>query len=75
LNQVWAAIQELPPEQRELLLLVCVEDLSYRDAADVLDIPIGTVMSRLARARKKISEAMNAESTSARSRFERSESR
>ncbi len=48
------AIGELPDDQREVILLVCVEDLSYRDAAEVLDIPIGTVMSRLARGRKKL---------------------
>lgn len=37
-------------------MLVCIEELSYRDAADVLEIPVGTVMSRLARARKALSE-------------------
>ena len=46
-----AAMDELPEEQREVMLLVCVEELTYREAADVLGIPIGTVMSRLARAR------------------------
>jgi RNA polymerase sigma-70 factor, ECF subfamily len=39
-----------------VLVLVCVEDMSYRDAAEVLAIPIGTVMSRLARARKNLME-------------------
>ncbi|MCW5707917.1 RNA polymerase sigma factor [Shinella sp.] len=53
---VTAALQRLPAEQREVLVLVCVEDMSYRDAADVLAIPIGTVMSRLARARKNLME-------------------
>ena len=43
--------------EREVLLLVCVEELSYREAADVLGVPIGTVMSRLARARKNLAEA------------------
>ncbi|MGK9235548.1 RNA polymerase sigma factor [Inquilinus limosus] len=57
LNSVGQAIMDLPDEQREVLLLVCVEDLSYREAADILDIPIGTVMSRLARARKNLAEA------------------
>jgi RNA polymerase sigma-70 factor (ECF subfamily) len=50
LNSVAQAITDLPDDQREIILLVCVEDLSYREAAGVLDIPIGTVMSRLARA-------------------------
>ncbi len=51
LEQVLAAIQKLPTPMRAVLLLVCVEDLSYREAAEVLELPIGTVMSRLARAR------------------------
>jgi len=54
LQDVRAAIAALPDEQREVLLLVCVEDMSYRDAAGILDIPIGTVMSRLARARQAL---------------------
>jgi RNA polymerase sigma-70 factor (ECF subfamily) len=57
LKTVAEAIDHLPEEQREVLLLVCVEELSYREAADVLDVPIGTVMSRLARARKSLAEA------------------
>ena len=48
------AIAELPSDQREVLVLVCVEGFSYREAADVLEIPVGTVMSRLARGRVKI---------------------
>lgn len=56
LERVQVALQQLPPEQREVLVLVCIEELSYRDAAEVLDIPVGTVMSRLARARKALSE-------------------
>lgn len=56
LERVQVALQQLPPEQREVLVLVCIEELSYRDAADVLEIPVGTVMSRLARARKALSE-------------------
>ena len=57
LNSVAEAIGELADDQREVLLLVCVEELSYRDAAEVLAVPIGTVMSRLARARKNLAEA------------------
>ena len=48
------AIRRLPPEQREVLLLVVLEDMSYHEAAGTLGIPIGTVMSRLARAREKL---------------------
>ncbi|MGE8570226.1 MAG: RNA polymerase sigma factor [Achromobacter sp.] len=51
-------LQALPPEQREVLLLICVEDLSYQDTARVLDVPIGTVMSRLSRAREKLGALM-----------------
>ena len=46
-----AALRLLPPEQREPLLLVCVEQLSYAEVAEVLRIPIGTVMSRVSRGR------------------------
>ena len=46
-----AALHRLTPEQREPLLLVTVEDLSYAECAEVLHIPIGTVMSRISRAR------------------------
>ena len=53
-----AAIADLPDEQREVLMLVCIEELSYQEASDVLDVPIGTVMSRLARARKKLASMM-----------------
>jgi len=48
------ALDGLPPEQREALLLVVVEGLSYRDAADILEIPIGTLTSRIARAREAL---------------------
>ena len=48
---VRAAMATLPEDQRAVLVLVCVEGQSYKEAAVALDIPIGTVMSRLARAR------------------------
>jgi RNA polymerase sigma factor (sigma-70 family) len=54
LRDLEAAIRRLPPEQREVLLLVALEDMSYDAAAQALGIPIGTVMSRLARAREKL---------------------
>ena len=52
LRDLDAAIRRLPPEQREVLLLVALEEMSYEEAAATLGIPIGTVMSRLARAGK-----------------------
>lgn len=46
-----SALQQLPDEQREAIALVLVEGLSYREAADALEVPIGTLTSRLARGR------------------------
>ena len=51
----------LPPEQRELLLLVTLEGMSYREAADVQGVPIGTVMSRLSRARATLRSHLDGE--------------
>lgn len=56
LADVSRAIAALPDDQREILLLVCAEDMSYKQVSELLGIPIGTVMSRLARARKKLVE-------------------
>jgi RNA polymerase sigma-70 factor, ECF subfamily len=53
-EQVRAAIQELPVEFREIILLREYEDLSYREIASVLHCPLGTVMSRLGRARARL---------------------
>jgi RNA polymerase sigma factor (sigma-70 family) len=53
------AVAALPAAQREVLLLVALEDLSYEETARVLDIPVGTVMSRLARAREKVRALMS----------------
>ncbi|HEX9466402.1 MAG TPA: RNA polymerase sigma factor [Alphaproteobacteria bacterium] len=50
-DAVRRAIAKLPEEQRLVIMLVCVEGQTYKEAADTLGIPIGTVMSRLARAR------------------------
>lgn len=54
LDAVSTAMGHLPSEQRVLVALVCIEGLSYKEAADVAGIPIGTVMSRLARARREL---------------------
>jgi RNA polymerase sigma-70 factor, ECF subfamily len=52
LARVLAAMEMLPEDQRAVLALVCVEELSYQETAALLEIPIGTVMSRLSRARR-----------------------
>jgi RNA polymerase sigma-70 factor (ECF subfamily) len=49
-------LAKLPEEQRSVLLLVAIEDLSYADTAKVLNIPVGTVMSRLSRARERLQQ-------------------
>jgi RNA polymerase sigma-70 factor (ECF subfamily) len=54
------ALAELTEEHRAVLLLVSVEDLSYAEAAHVLDVPVGTVMSRLSRARTTLSRLLDA---------------
>ena len=54
LQEVAAGMDRLPEEQRVLVTLVCIEGLSYKDAAETLGVPIGTVMSRLARARRAL---------------------
>jgi RNA polymerase sigma-70 factor (ECF subfamily) len=54
LSDTAQAIMKLPDEQREVLTLVCIEGLSYAEAARVAGIPQGTVMSRLARGRERL---------------------
>ena len=57
LGRTMAALMTLPDEQREVLVLVALEGLSYRDAAEILGIPVGTLMSRLGRARAALRAA------------------
>jgi RNA polymerase sigma factor (sigma-70 family) len=57
-----AAVARLPEEQRAVLLLVALEDMRYEDVARTLGIPIGTVMSRLARGRERLRQMLDAES-------------
>lgn len=54
LRDLDAALRLLPPEQREVLLLVALEEMRYEDVAAVLGIPAGTVMSRLSRGRERL---------------------
>jgi RNA polymerase sigma-70 factor, ECF subfamily len=60
LSEVRAALGELPAEQRMALLLVTVDGLSYREAAEIADVPVGTIMSRLARARVALQAKLDA---------------
>jgi RNA polymerase sigma-70 factor (ECF subfamily) len=53
-------VADLPEDQRAVLMLVAVEGLSYKEAAEVLELPLGTVMSRLARARARLAEGLGA---------------
>jgi len=64
-QDVLKKLAKLPEEQRAVLLLVAVEDLSYADAAKVLNIPIGTVMSRLSRARERLQQEIEGTGTAA----------
>jgi len=59
-QRVRAVISRLPEAMREILVLRELEDLSYRQIAEIIDAPIGTVMSRLARARREFGEAWDA---------------
>jgi RNA polymerase sigma-70 factor (ECF subfamily) len=54
-SQVFSAVMSLPEAQRDTVLLTYVEGYSYKETAEIQDIPIGTVMSRLADARRKLS--------------------
>jgi RNA polymerase sigma factor (sigma-70 family) len=54
-----AALEQLPVEQKEILLLVALEDMSYAEVAQTLGVPIGTVMSRLSRGRERLRSLMD----------------
>ena len=59
LIEVLRELSRLPFEQREVLVLAAVEEMRYEEIATVLSIPVGTVMSRLSRAREKLRRALN----------------
>ncbi len=58
LARVRDCLRTMSPDHRAVLTLVCVDGLGYREAATVLDVPIGTIMSRLARARRDLHEKL-----------------
>jgi len=65
LEEIRAALGDLPPEQRAALMLVTVDGLSYKEAADIAEVPVGTIMSRLARARVALLAKLEAGKTPA----------
>ena len=65
LAEIRTAFGRLSDEHREVLLLVGVEQMSYAEAAAVLEVPIGTIMSRLARAREQLRRLLSPEGSAA----------
>lgn len=63
LRDLETALRRLPVEQREVLLLVGLEQLSYAEASQALDVPVGTVMSRLSRGRERLRALMSGSAT------------
>ena len=59
LDEVTSAMQQLSEEHRAVLMLICVEGLSYKEAAEVLGVPTGTVTSRLVRARSALMKRLD----------------
>ncbi len=66
-DAIQRALQQLPVAHREIILLCDVEEMTYREIAEALGVPIGTVMSRLARARKAMRQLLQQKSTGAHS--------
>ena len=60
-QMVRAAVDRLPADQRDVVALVMLEEVSYREAADALGLPIGTVMSRLSRAKAALAKLLTAQ--------------
>ena len=60
-RELAAALDQISDEQRQVLLLVALEGMTYGEAAEILDVPVGTIMSRLARGRARLRGMMNGE--------------
>ena len=65
-DEMQQALERLPPDLRETLLLVVVAELTHQEAADLLGIPLGTVLSRVSRARRQLREHLQVMATSSR---------
>jgi RNA polymerase sigma-70 factor (ECF subfamily) len=63
LKETQSAMQQLGPEQQQILALVAIEGKSYRETAEILEMPIGTIMSRLARARSALAKILDHSNT------------
>jgi len=61
LEKTRGLIMSLPDDQRMAMTLVTIEGYSYKEASEILETPVGTIMSRLSRARKSLSDQMNAQ--------------
>jgi RNA polymerase sigma-70 factor (ECF subfamily) len=61
LRDIHTALGRLPMEQREVILLVGLEQFGYAEAARILDVPLGTVMSRLSRGRERLRQLLAGE--------------
>ena len=58
MNPTAEALDRLPAQQREVIVLVGLEEMSYRDVAEITGVPIGTVMSRLSRGRESLRQIL-----------------
>lgn len=64
IRELQNAVEHLPEDQRQVFLLVSLEGFSYGEVAQIMDIPVGTVMSRLSRAREHLREQLSTKQTS-----------
>jgi RNA polymerase sigma-70 factor, ECF subfamily len=64
LRLITDALDRLPPQHREVIALVSLEEMSYRDVSEILGVPMGTVMSRLSRAREQMRGLLESRGTS-----------